>query len=286
MKSGTASGMQIAFFTFAVVLLAAPLSKWMLAAHPWSPEVAAMLDKSLPFLLAGALLLAFPNLRRLCDRELSIVIPPERRAEVVIVSGAQLITPFAWAGAVALWYWAAGGEAGLAQRMRMLPSHDAEMTRAFVGAEMVRIFVVAGILAPLTEELVFRGMLYRAWERQWGWLPAMIASSGLFALYHGNFAPAFVGGVISVCLLRRAGSIWAPILAHSAYNIVSWYPLTGKHVFPRELHAPGDLTSWPVQLACLLVIAIALPFYVWLSRHRHDPEPFPPTAIAHDAVPQ
>lgn len=277
MKNGTASGMQIAFFTFAIALLAAPVSLWILRAERWSPEVAAMIDKAIPFVMGIAILVSFPGLRRLCSFELNTPLPADKRREVAAVTLLHLLTPFAWAGAVAIWFWMVGGEVALAHLIRQLKPHDFEMARAFVPAEVVRNLLVMGLLAPLTEELVFRGLLYRAWEARWGWFPAMLASSALFAAYHPNFAPAFVGGIICVCLYRRAGSIWAPIVVHAIFNTLLWYPLIGQYIFPRVLEAPGDLQSWAPHIAALLVTVVAIPAYISLARFPWvAAEPFPP----------
>jgi membrane protease YdiL (CAAX protease family) len=285
MKPGAGSGLQIAFLTFAVILLAAPLTFWILRAERWSPEIAAMIDKAVPFVMGIAILASFPGLRRICSVELNTPLPREKHAEVAAVTFLHLLAAFAWAGAVALWYWIAGGEGAVAHLIRQLDSHDVAMSRALVPAEMVRNLMVIGLLAPLTEELVFRGLLYRAWEAQWGWFPAMLASSALFAVYHPNFVPAFVAGIIYVCLYRRTGSIWAPIMVHAAFNILLWYPLLGQRIFPRSLEAPGDLQSWGFHLAALLVTLVAIPAYISLARFRWAaPEPFPP--IGDGALPR
>lgn len=279
MKPGVASGMQIAFLTFAVILLAAPLTLWIMRAERWSPEVAALIDKAVPFVIGIAILVSVPALRRISSFEIHVPVPSAKRAEVAAILVLHVLTAFAWAGAVALWYWIAGGEAAVAHLVRQLKPHDVEMARAFMPAEVVRNLLVIGILAPLTEELVFRRLLYRAWEAQWGWLPAMLASSALFAAYHPNFVPAFVGGILYVCLYRRAGSIWAPIAVHAAFNMLLWYPLLGQCIFPRSLEAPGDLRSWAFHLGALLVTLAAVPAYVWLARfHWTSPEQFPPVA--------
>ena len=284
-KNRSATGFQIAFFIFAAALLAAPLSKWLIGTERWTAEVAAMIEKAIVFVIGIAALISFPGLRRICSADLNTPIPAARRGEVGAVAALHLLMPFAWAGAVALWYWIAGGEVALAHLIRQLKSHDAEMAQAFVPANMVRNLLVVGVLAPLTEELVFRGLLYRAWEARWGWIPSMLASSAVFAAYHPNFAPTFLAGILYVCLYRRTGSIWASIAVHSAYNILIWYPALGQYIFPRSLEAPGDLDSWGFHMAALLVILVALPAYVSLARFKWvSPDPFP--AIGHGPLPR
>lgn len=283
MKAGQASGLQIAFLVFAVILLAAPVTLWILRAGHWSPEIAAMIDKAIPFAMGIAVLVSFPGLRRICSRELHVPVPGERRVEVAMLLVLHVLAAFAWVGAVALWYWIAGGEPALAHLVRQLKPHDVEMAQALVPAEMVRSLLVMGILAPLTEELVFRGLLYRAWEAKWGWIPAMLASSALFAAYHPNIVPAFVAGILYACVYRRTGSIWAPILVHAAFNVLVWYPMLGHLVFPRSLEAPGDLQSWGFHLAALVAAAVAIVFYVYLARIRWI-TPESTTAVGHVAL--
>lgn len=286
MKSGNASGLQIAFFTYAVLLLAVPITEVLSRLRPGSPEEQALLNRAVPFFMAAAILLGFPNLRRLCREYLSIPVPPDARLELAIVTFAKLLIPFVLVGAIVLWHWTRGGDQALAMHIGTWKGHEAEMAHAFNPANLVRTFVVAGALAPLFEELVFRGLLYRAWERQLGWVPSMILTSILFALYHRVFWSSFLASILFVCLYRRTGSLWAPIVVHSIGNIALWYPLLGRHIVPRDLQAPGDLSSWSLQLALLPLAAIALPAYVWMAQRKRAPEPCPPGTATHGALPQ
>lgn len=285
MKTGTATGVQIAFFTFAVLLLAVPLTQW-LTPGGWHPATRALLGKVLIFGLGASILFGVPRLRRQCVYFLRPQIPRDRRLEVTVVTAAKLLFPFALAGGYALWHWIAGGEARLAHYVRGWRSDEAELAHAFLAAHMLQMFLLAGIVAPVLEELVFRGLLYSAWERQWGWFPSMLATSLLFGLYHPDVVSAFLGSVIFVCLYRRTGSLWAPIIAHAVTNISLWYPFLGRHFIPRDAAAPGDLGSWGLQLACLLAALVAIPAYMWMARRKREPEPvFPPT-VPHGAIPR
>ena len=287
MKTGTASGLQIAFFTFAVLLLAVPVTEWLSRGLPGESEERLLLAKALPFFIAATFLFGLPELRRTCRGYLARPIPAGARFEVVIVALAKLLFPFALVGALALWHWTNGGEQALAQYVHAWRGHEAQMARAFLPTHLVLTFLGAGLLAPVFEELVFRGLLYRAWERRFGWFAAMLLVSVVFGLYHRHFWSAFAGSIVFVCLYRRTGSLWAPIIVHSIANISLWYPLLGRHVLPRSPEAATDLSQWGLHLAALLMAAIALPWYVWLSRHKREPESLPtPIPSAHGALPQ
>ncbi len=90
--------------------------------------------------------------------------------------------------------------------------------RCTLGQRAVLAIVVC-LLAPLTEELLFRGILFRTLPYG-GWL-----SSLLFAFAHGVNAyllPLFFFGTILMLLTRKTGSLLPAIILHILFNTVSF----------------------------------------------------------------
>lgn len=86
----------------------------------------------------------------------------------------------------------------------------------------VQIFLVV-ILAPLAEEIIFRGVLFAGFLRRMPLLLAAVFSALLFALPHlpGGIAIlplVFVAGFILALLFYRTGSLWPPIIVHALNN--------------------------------------------------------------------
>ena len=83
------------------------------------------------------------------------------------------------------------------------------------------VILMAVIVAPVAEELLFRGYFYGVIRRFCGRIAALLISSLLFAAIHVHL-PSFPGlGILALilCLLyERSGSLWAPITMHSAFN--------------------------------------------------------------------
>lgn len=81
-----------------------------------------------------------------------------------------------------------------------------------------------GILVPITEEYVFRGLIYRRIRQNMSVGRAIFVSAVLFGIYHGNSVQmiygAFCGGLLAY-LYEQYGSMKAPILAHVLMNIVA-----------------------------------------------------------------
>lgn len=96
--------------------------------------------------------------------------------------------------------------------------------------------VLAVILAPLCEEIVFRGFLFGGLKRKMSGLVAALVSSSLFALLHGYSAVGillvFVYGLVFCWLYARSGSLWPGILAHGLLNFL----ITSLNVSSYSFH--------------------------------------------------
>lgn len=82
------------------------------------------------------------------------------------------------------------------------------------------LVLLAGLIAPFGEELLFRGVLF-TWLRRWGFVLAAILSSLVFGLAHGFnvvFPAAVVLGILCAILYEKSGSIWSAVAAHAANN--------------------------------------------------------------------
>jgi membrane protease YdiL (CAAX protease family) len=81
--------------------------------------------------------------------------------------------------------------------------------------------LVAVVLAPLVEETLFRGLLFRALNTQMAFWPAAAISGAAFALGHAQPAallPIFCLGMLFAFLTRRTGSLVPSATAHALFN--------------------------------------------------------------------
>lgn len=94
------------------------------------------------------------------------------------------------------------------------------------GSMELKIFIAfsAVILAPLVEELIFRGYLYPVLKKYGGFLFALIFTSLLFGLIHWNAAvlvPLALFGALLVLLYEKTKTLWVPICAHALFNLTT-----------------------------------------------------------------
>jgi membrane protease YdiL (CAAX protease family) len=85
-------------------------------------------------------------------------------------------------------------------------------------------FILAVVVAPIAEELFFRGIVYRFFKEKIGLSLAMLLSAVLFAMVHNSlhaFAGLVVLGILLAHLYERTGDIRVPIFFHAAFNLTS-----------------------------------------------------------------
>lgn len=261
-----AGGFQIAFLIFALQFLAMLLTKQIATAFGWPREAYTLIGQVITFAMAIATIIAIPPIRRACQDELRRPLPIGAEREIAVVTLGSAAIPFAIAGAVVLGAFASGEPGTLPSKL--MANDPVEAWRSTLSPlGFVRLVVLSWFVGPIVEELVFRGLLYRAWERQWGWLPSLLLTSLCFGLYHPtHIVSASLGSVVSICILRRTGTLRASILAHMGFNILVSWPLLGQVLTTLEGREINRMSTWSVELASLVLVTVALPAYLAMSR--------------------
>ena len=80
------------------------------------------------------------------------------------------------------------------------------------------------LLAPVAEELFFRGVIYRVSKEYMPVALAALFSAAIFAMFHVHprmMLPVFVGGIIFAYLYERTKALLPCMVAHSVVNFIS-----------------------------------------------------------------
>lgn len=86
------------------------------------------------------------------------------------------------------------------------------------------LLVGGAIVAPVVEEIFFRGFVFAGLRPRYGWQRAALVSSGLFALIHFTptaVIPIIILGYIFAYLYHRSNSIWPAIIMHASTNALA-----------------------------------------------------------------
>lgn len=117
------------------------------------------------------------------------------------------------------------------------------------------------LVAPLGEELLFRGIIYNCLKAASGRVAAMLMAAVFFGIYHGNLVQG-VYGFFMACLMiygyEYFGDFRVPVIMHAAVNLIS-YLLSNTSL------AMSGFVCWPVCVFCLFLAAGGL---LLLNRQR------------------
>lgn len=92
------------------------------------------------------------------------------------------------------------------------------------GAVVALAALALGAWVPFVEEVFFRGFLFAGLAARYGLYVGVAVSAVLFALVHfspATIIPIFVTGALFALVYHTTRSIWIPIAAHSAQNILA-----------------------------------------------------------------
>ncbi len=109
------------------------------------------------------------------------------------------------------------------------------------GAYILLTALALGVWVPFVEEVFFRGFLFAGLTVRYGLLVGVVSSAALFALVHFSVAtiiPIFVTGVLFALVYHATGSIWIPMAAHSAQNLLAL--LASRFALPEVGSRIGD----------------------------------------------
>jgi membrane protease YdiL (CAAX protease family) len=104
------------------------------------------------------------------------------------------------------------------------PAEPEVAERAIAMLEPWAVVISIVILAPIAEEVFFRGVVFNAWLREGGRRWAYIGSAALFAAIHLSllsFLPIFLLGLALAWVYERKGNLLAPIAMHATVNGIS-----------------------------------------------------------------
>lgn len=141
---------------------------------------------------------------------------------VLAIAGSQLLNDLIW----------------VLRLDQIFPSYGQMMTETLQGQPMWLQILAIGILGPIAEELIFRGLVFRRMKDCMKPTAAIILSAVFFGLYHGNmiqFLYAGLFGCVLAVMYHRTGTLWTSILAHVAANLWSllgaeWWNLTIRQI--------------------------------------------------------
>lgn len=97
-----------------------------------------------------------------------------------------------------------------------------QMSSSVLSMSMPVMLLLMGVLGPLSEEIVFRGVVLNGYKKSGNTIRAILFSALLFGLMHMNFnqaAYAIFLGIVMAVLVEATGSLWGSAVFHMTVNL-------------------------------------------------------------------
>lgn len=133
------------------------------------------------------------------------------------------------------------------------------------------VAVLAVGVAPIFEEVFFRGLIQHPLERLWGPAAGILATAALFALVHVLpyiFPLHLVLGLAFGWAVYATRSLWAGVVLHAANNALAMFGLGTEQTAPEPtIWAAGAHADWWMALAALGLSGAAA---LWVARRMWE----------------
>ena len=124
-------------------------------------------------------------------------------------------------------------------------------------------FIVA-VIAPITEEFVFRGLILNRLIARFGFWNGLGLSSLIFGIFHINFFGAFLFAVVASLLYLKTGNLLVPILLHIGNNTIAIYQSFVNPSFPQWLMATSINDLYAKSLPNFIVLSTSLALLLFI----------------------
>ena len=117
--------------------------------------------------------------------------------------------------------------------------------------------VLFGLISPITEEIVFRGLVFNRMRRYYPTIAAIIMSGVLFGVYHGNLVQGVYGGCMGILLAytyERLNSFLIPCLFHATANLMVYSLAQNAEVHAQLFTVPGCIILLVISAVCIYTI--------------------------------
>lgn len=117
--------------------------------------------------------------------------------------------------------------------------------------------ILFGLISPITEEIVFRGLIFNRMRRYFPHAAAVAASGVLFGIYHGNLVQGLYGGCMGILmayLYERMHSFFIPCLFHGTANLVVYVAAQNVALQRRFFTPYGCVALLAVSVVCIAAV--------------------------------
>ncbi|NLY18769.1 MAG: CPBP family intramembrane metalloprotease [Clostridiaceae bacterium] len=145
-----------------------------------------------------------------------------------------------------------------------LMKYEKIMESMITGQSFILQVVTIGILIPILEEIIYRGLIFDQLRKNIPLTPALIIQALIFGIIHLNIVQssyAFLLGILMGLALVRSGSILLPIAIHIGMNL--------SGVILSEFHPSiSNTMEWVLRIASYALAIVCIVFMLYKTKNK------------------
>lgn len=114
--------------------------------------------------------------------------------------------------------------------------------------------ILYGLVSPITEEIIFRGLIFNRMRRYVPSAMAVVVSGLLFGIYHGNPVQGIYGGCMGILmayLYERTDHFVIPCLFHGTANLMVYLAAQNRVLYGVIFNWTGCVALFAVSMVCI-----------------------------------
>ena len=141
-----------------------------------------------------------------------------------------------------------------------------EVSEAISSPPFPVILLCAGVIAPIIEELIFRGLVFNRIKYNYNAVAAIIISAIVFGIYHGNLTQGVYATLLGLCLAyvyNKTENLLVPICIHISANvIVNFYGKLSENFDTVTKFLESAAIFMVVLLLCLIFAIVGIIYFI------------------------
>lgn len=128
------------------------------------------------------------------------------------------------------------------------------MESMMTGQNFILEIVTIGVLIPILEEIIYRGLIFDQLRKNIPLAPALIIQALIFGIVHLNVVQgsyAFLLAILMGIALVRSGSILLPIAIHVGMNLSGVILSKYQHLIDETMELPLLIASYALAILCI-----------------------------------
>lgn len=162
--------------------------------------------------------------------------------------------------------------------LSLLIPHSTQSTQPFILSntdsllQRLLIFLTLVVIAPITEEFLFRGVILNRWIYKWGLTKAIIFSSILFGCLHAHPIGLTMFALVMAVLYIKTQTLWIPIACHSINNLIAFSLLSIPKLDNPDIKYSPDQGGVIGGIILSTIIMIVSSAFLWRFLNENIPK--------------